>query len=96
MLHFPSREEEIVRYLQNHPKTSAPFLTESGIVQAIAACFARQKMFIVGVYGKVMVETGALNESLQLGIRPWPLGLIQERLVDALVDCAAGKVFQRT
>ncbi|KAG8171508.1 hypothetical protein JTE90_007397 [Oedothorax gibbosus] len=64
-LHFPSKGE-IVSYLEQHPLTNDPYLTEKKIIEAVADFFADKDKAPMGVDMGVMLKLADLNEKLQL------------------------------
>lgn len=87
-LHFPS-EGEIIAYLQQHPLTNDPSLTEKNIIQAAAKVFADQEKAPLSVNMLVKFMMQNLNKKLELSEKI--LMIIQKNLTAGLKDCANGK-----
>jgi len=85
---FPSKEA-IVSYLQQHPLTKDPYLTEKKIIETMANFFAKQEKVPDGINLGVMLSLSDVNKKLKLP--RVALMTIQINLVAALKDCANGK-----
>jgi len=92
-LSFPPKAA-LVSYFERHPSTSIDtnsYLYEKKIIAAVADVFAETTKVLPGVTLGVELAMIDLNETLSL--RGPALSLIKRNLIEALVDCAAGKVF---